>query len=702
MAKKTCGKKTKPNRPAAENWASLTWNDLDRWAGPRSVSRGRAYHAQGRVKDLAISVEGRLLATVAGGDRYVVSVWLKGKKGTCSLQSQCTCPVGDDGCKHAVAVVAAYLQAMADEKTLPAADADDPRWAKLSESDKDGEDEPWDEENDESEDSKDMEHQAVSKRSKRPPGSRVTLDEKIRQYIRDKSHDDLIELVLGLVDRFPELREEFQERIALGEGNVQRLVAQARRELDAVTSEIGWQNSWSGEGHTPDYSRFHHRLERLVELGHADAVAGLGREFIERAMQQVEQSHDEGDTAMAVTECLPVVFESVMKSSLPAAQKILFAIDAYLADGYDVVGDTAQPILDASWQQSDWSAVANTLGDRLKSASQRKGDDTGHNYRRDAISGWLLEALKYAGREDELLAVYEAEAGATASYERLVRYLIAQRRLDDAERWAKEGIEKTVEKLPGIAWALAEILGDLARRRKRWDIAAAHAAVRFFDRPGIDSLQELVAQAAKAKCADQVRVQAIGFLETGVSPIAQVASSKGGAALRVNSAWPLPVPEYLTPLLAGRGKEHASRRPYYDVLRDLALAEKRPEDVLRWYDQMRSGKKPSMGGWGWRGDSGADRVAEAVTKSHPERALAIYRERLDANLSQANPNAYESAAHYLQKMRPVMKALGRENDWVALLAEIREKYRNRPRFMDVLDKLEGRTVLESQKSRRHR
>src|SRR5260370_39037398 len=60
-----------------EKWASLTWDDLKEWAGSRSVSRGRSYREEGRVQKLVISNKGRLLATVEGGDRYVVSVWLE-------------------------------------------------------------------------------------------------------------------------------------------------------------------------------------------------------------------------------------------------------------------------------------------------------------------------------------------------------------------------------------------------------------------------------------------------------------------------------------------------------------------------------------------------------------------------------------------------------------------------------------------------
>lgn len=61
--------------PASEKyWASLSWDDLADWAGERSVARGRAYQRQGRVHDLAVSEDGKLLASVIGGDRYFTSI----------------------------------------------------------------------------------------------------------------------------------------------------------------------------------------------------------------------------------------------------------------------------------------------------------------------------------------------------------------------------------------------------------------------------------------------------------------------------------------------------------------------------------------------------------------------------------------------------------------------------------------------------
>ena len=706
-------------RATAKSWSFLTWDDLDNWAGSRSVSRGQAYQRQGRVQALALAEDGRLLATVVGSERYVTSAWLvPGQGKSKQVESVCSCPVGASGCKHAVAVIADFLAALAEKRAVPAAGADDRRWAKLSDDDVDSDDEFDDDDFDDDDfdkssvdddDANDLDDEtddvpAAAKRPKRSQGKsgkRLTpadWDQKIKTHVEQKSREDLAGLVWSLVERFPELRQEFQERIALGEGDVDQLLAAARRELRSVTGEFGWKNHWKGEGHTPSYSRLKHRLERLAELGHCDEVVELGRELVARGMEQVGQSDDEGETAMELSDCLPVVFDALVKSKLSAPDKILYAIDACLKDDCDVIGDAAGKILNAKWTSADWSAVADRLAKRLQNASPKKGqDDFSRDYQRDCISNYVLDALDRAGRKKELLEVYEAEARETGSYQRLVSYLIAQDRCEDAERWAREGIEKTRQKLPGIASGLAQSLCEVARRNKQWDVVAAHAALQFLDDPSLRAFKELEAAAKKAKCQDPVRAAALQFLESGVAPIRITAGKGNTCKVTIDPAWPLPVPDYLVPRLSSRSAKSAPQ-PHFSVLLDMAIEDKRPADVLRWHDKMIAHEKHANRGphyWDHHFDS--DRVAKAITVAYPERALEIYQRKLDSHLKSAGTSAYETCADCLRNMRPIFKSLDQEDRWDELLADIRHNYRNRPRFMETLDKLDGRTIVQSHK-----
>lgn len=685
-------------------WTALSWDDLTEWAGSRSVERGRAYQRRGRIHDLAISEDGWLLATVTGGERYAVTVRCEqsAKKGG-ALYSRCTCPVGASGCKHAVAVVAEYLEGLSIGAETPVADQDDDRWELLAD---DGSEEADDEEDDEldmdSDDDDGYDEESFVHRHRQSSNvekkARKVTDEKIRKQIQAKSREELVELVWSLTERFPELREEFRDRIALGEGDVGRLVNEARKELRRASSQTGWRNSWTGEGHTPDYSRVKDRLVRLLELGAPDAVVRLGSEIMTLGNEQIGQSNDEGETAEAIGECMPVIFQAVTASSLTPARRLLFAIDAHLRDDYDVINDSAKFIFEAPVDPSIWSEVADHLAPRL--TARPKGDDAySRDYQRDRISRWLIEALEKAGRENEIFAVCEREARATGSYERLVKRLIEKKRYDEAERWAAEGIEKTIAKLPGIASSLGKLMGEMAIQRKQWTIAAAHAAWEFFEHPSRESFQQLLKAAAKAVCEESVRGIALTFLETGVSPL-QPSKNTTSMKSNANVEWPLPVPAYLLPLLSKEPRVRAAGGPHFDVLIDMAIADRRHDDVLRWYDAMQAGQK-HRGSTVWFGSSSdGDRVAAAVAESRPERSLAIYRQRVDDHLPHASASAYEAVAGYLRKMRPILQVLHREAEWDSLLADIRLRYKNRPKFMEILDKLDPRPIVEQRKARR--
>ena len=57
-------------------------------------------------------------------------------------------------------------------------------------------------------------------------------------------------------------------------------------------------------------------------------------------------------------------------------------------------------------------------------------------------------------------------------------------------------------------------------------------------------------------------------------------------------------------------------------------------------------------------------------------------------------------AAYLKKMRPILKSLDRSWEWNELVTEIRTNYRNRPRFMEILDRLESLPILQKPGSRK--
>ena len=112
--------------------------------------------------------------------------------------------------------------------------------------------------------------------------------------------------------------------------------------------------------------------------------------------------------------------------------------------------------------------------------------------------------------------------------------------------------------------------------------------------PRKTTFDELVARAAKAKCGEQVRTAALRFLETGDLAIS-VAQGRADASRRFRLA--APTARLSCAALHPSGRMIAPHGPHYDVLLDMAIAAKRPDDVLRWYDKMLDGRKRESRGW---------------------------------------------------------------------------------------------------------
>ena len=282
--------------------------------------------------------------------------------------------------------------------------------------------------------------------------------------------------------------------------------------------------------------------------------------------------------------------------------------------------------------------------------------------------------------------------------------LIAARRAKEAEAWAREGFEKTAAQWSGIAWSLEAKLRGMSERKKDWPIAAAFRALEFFDRPGVERYAALEKAAQAAKAWPEVRAGVLGYLETGQRPdvpaeAARPASdaprskSHKGAKPRPSplapaSPWPLPSTGLSLPVQ----KEPWRRFPDTATLIDIAIREKRNDDVLRWHAQEEAGGACAAEGAGaqyWHGGAD-DKVAAAVQKTHPDVALRLLLRLAEAQIAQVQPSAYQTAGGYLRKMEEVYARENRLEEWRGLLARLRQENKRRPRMIDVLNVLEGK------------
>ena len=323
---------------------------------------------------------------------------------------------------------------------------------------------------------------------------------------------------------------------------------------------------------------------------------------------------------------------------------------------------------------SDWSSVADILIERLNTLKTESGEDSfSRNYRRDGLTNWIIRALDNSGRQKEIIPLCEQEAVKTASYVRLVDALRRARRFEEAEQWIHKGIQTTQKQLPGIAKHLRDILREMREKEGNWLKVAAFRVDDFLGSPSLHTFIEMRKAAERAKVWPDVRKAALRYLETGKLP-------------QTEPSWPLPE--------AGVRKETAyphEKAPMIHTLIDIAIDEKRPDDVLRWYDVPKA-KRENY--WGWDGYQEVS-IAEAVADHYPDRALEIWKKLAERQIALTKPKAYGVASEYLKKVRDLLKKLKREDEWKAYLSQLRQANIKKRSFIEILDRLESRPIIKT-------
>ncbi len=658
-------KRTAQKRSQADPLIDLTWDDLQKWVGAPILSRGQRYQRNGQVHNLARTSLGGLVAWVQGTRRYATTIESEEK----ALIAACTCPYGGI-CKHAVAVVLDYLEQVKQNRAISTVTEQDQRLRLLESA---AEAEERDEEEDG--DVADEDDERVFLRRSRKAAADV-----LPEFLEQQTKPQLLALLKDLAQRYPDVRQFLQDRHNLSVGAVPKLVKALRAEIAALSEEPGWSNHWNNEGSIPDYSRVRDRLEALLAQGHADAVVDLGAELLNAGVRQVEMSHDEGETAEEIASCLDIVFRALPHSSRSPAEQMRWAVEADLSDDYELCRG-AKAFWDKSHPTKAWNALAEHLASRLpQDRSAKNRDDFSDTFRRDRLSNWLILSLERAGRREEIIPLCRQEVERTGSYLRLVEQLKKAKRWEEAEEWIHKGIAATEKRWPGIASQLRASFIEMRKREQDWTRVAALQADDFFAEPSLQTFQTLQQAAQRAGVLPAVRAAALHYLETGAVP-QPTARMVGEETI---PPWPLP-DGGLKPAI----ERPPSHPPMTDTLIDIAIAEKRPDEVLRWYDQ----RKPRPRGWdyGWFAE---DRIAEAVMEAYPDRAVAIWKQLAEKQIALTKPKAYEEAAGYLRKVQRVQKQLGKEQDWQSYLASLRRANERKRRLVQILDTLSGRRIVD--------
>ncbi len=652
-------KKTNPAKPV-DPFSELTWDDLEEWAGSRIVARGRSYQRKGSVRELQRDDEGALVAWVAGSRRYATRVSIEGSK---DLISECTCPYWTT-CKHAVAVVVEYLETAKTGNTVGRIEADDPRVEAL-----DADLEIFTDA--EEFDALQLDEEYVETLSE-SVGSGQSRDASLRAYLQEHTTAELVALLLELAETHDEVRQSLEDRRSLTSGQTRKVLQRIRSEIAAL-EEPAWDHHHYGT-QAVNTERLKAMLQALVASGQVDAAVCLGPELLAAGTQALEYEH-EGESSASIGACLDVLFRALDRSSMSPADRIEWVLDMALADEYELCSEAFENLWDKDYAKSDWSEVCDRLAQRLEAREQTPVvDGRSTDYKRRLIVDWLISAMEKAGREEEILPLCKREAPITLTYNRLVDRLMAEGAWDEARRWCRQGLEAIQDRYPGLQAQLRERLRTINQHSGNPLAGLAIQAEEFFASPDSEGFLALCNAARGQGVGEGVEAWGRHYLQTGRRPRR---GRKRKSAPDMD--WPLPAPEVEMP--APRDKVEA---PMVDALIRLAIAEKKPNEVVKWYDYESRSEAP----YWMHDDSLDDNVAEAIASTHPDRAVAIWKDLAEAEIARVKPAGYREAVPYLRKVRDVLTRSGREGEWEEYLAALRQQNKRRPRCIEQLYRLE--------------
>ena len=598
------------------------------------------------MKEIKCTSEGSLVARVEGTIEYFTEVSLENGK----LSSICTCPVGHD-CKHGVAAVLEYLERIEQGEEVPVIAEEDLLIARAR---------------------RGYAGAGTSGAYEAEESSRA-----LREYLEQLEKPELIEILITFAKKDAMLGRYLRDRQNLASENPEGVIGGIYSELDELWRETGDYDFWNYEGEdVPDFSDVQVRLESLLDSGHPDELLDIGKELMDR-YEGIAEYDEEGEIGTKISSCMDVVFRALSQSSLPAHEKMLYALEIELKDNYNILNE--HTFWKEDFTQEEWRLFAEALKVRLQEAERAENILYYSSWERDYVVDRLIDALRKAGLSEEIIPICELEAERTGNYVRPVRELLGSGQKEKAEEWIYRGIKETREDKPGTAYKLLQILLEIKENEGNWLFVTALETEEFFRFPQLASYIEMRESSPKNRemagnpgsCSPVPEKRRI----LAFRPADQVKITEETSIL------PGILPK--TGLLEA-GSLRKIKPPVLDLLIQIAIQENDAEEVVHWYEELKKSKGEAEKYWN---SISENEIANAVKGKYPEIAIEIWKKLAENLISEAKVSSYEAASVYIRKVKETLESIGKKEEWEAYLREIREVNRHKRKLLEILDRL---------------
>jgi uncharacterized Zn finger protein len=555
-------------------------------AGEKVFARGAVYHEDERVEIVSFG-GARVRARVIGSEAYRCELVGSGKK----FSGKCSCRAFSDWgfCKHLVAT-------------------------------------------------------ALAANSLGPEGLEQASSRfaKIREHLRARGIEGLVEMVVGLAERDPSLLKELELSAVAAASDDKTLLVQFKKAITEATRTRGFVEYRKMSSWVQGIESVLDRIAGLIGNGRAVLVLQLLDYFFARmdeALANVDDS-DGGGGGVYARAC--EVHLAACRQAKPdpiALARALFAreVDSNweffygASEAYeDVLGDVGL---------AEYRRLAREAWQKIKplraTARQLQDDQSGARY----ALGAILE--RFANREgdvDGVITVRANDLSTAYAYLGLAQLCLDHAREPEALKWAEEGLwqfeDDPDERLIFFA-------SDLYRRTGRKE-DADQLLWRTFERHPSSALYERLKSAAgkNRMLADAVRDRALARLRAEI----------GKSTRRAEMRWFSPA----------------------ELFVQLATAEGLLTDA--WMVVNEHGCSEGL----------LQQLAEASEQSHPAEALKAYGDRVERLVRLGGQSNYDQAYQIIGRMRRIRKGVGETAQHAAYLGDLANRHKAKRNFMKLL------------------
>lgn len=393
-------------------------------------------------------------------------------------------------------------------------------------------------------------------------------------------------------------------------------------------------------------------VEDLLNDGHAEAVIELTEFALHKAEEAMNNIDDSSGHMHGILENLQALHLAACKRANRDPRGLAERLFEWELTGeWEVFSGAAARYADVLGQpgMERYRELAQTEWRQVKPLTRAAGKPTDYeeSYRRRGITSIMQTLAQETGDVEALVEVLRHDLSQPYSFLRIAEAYKKAKKDIKALEWAERGIS-TFPDTPDSR--LLEFTADEYHCLQRHDQAVGLIWKLFTDRPGLEQYRRLKQHATRSKQWSRWREQAMDHL------LGLLKNKPAQKRLSGNF--------YFSYAFGPRA-----------VLVEIHL----------WEGNVDAAWELAQGG-----DLHEDlwlKLADKRAKQHPEDAIRIYRNQVEAAVGKTENKHYSAAVRYLKKIRTLMKQSGQENTFSRYLNTLRTTHKRKRNFIAMIEKL---------------